>query len=230
MGRTSDADATTAAVADQFADWDRRKTRHLFERRVAAALPFLPGSGRVLDAGCGDGETIARFTAARPDLAFVGLDLRHFTPRPGLVRGDLQQLPFAAGAFAAVVMLAAIEHVPDHDRAFAEAARVLAEGGRLVLTTPNPRFARAAAVAARLGLKFREGFDNGLDLRQLARLAAAHGLVVRQARGFLVAPWPGPLDALEPRLAASGVGRWLLLNQLFVAEKPSRCTASPSST
>jgi SAM-dependent methyltransferase len=59
--------------------------------------------------------------------------------QPGVrfVSGDATNLDFEAGTFDAVTMFDVLEHVPDHERANAEALRVLKPGGYLVISTPN---------------------------------------------------------------------------------------------
>ncbi|MDP2305514.1 MAG: methyltransferase domain-containing protein [Pseudomonadota bacterium] len=52
------------------------------------------------------------------------------------VLGDAEVLPFADGAFAAVVAFDVFEHLTHLDRALTEAFRVLAPGGRLVVHMP----------------------------------------------------------------------------------------------
>jgi ubiquinone/menaquinone biosynthesis C-methylase UbiE len=49
--------------------------------------------------------------------------------------GDVQELPFADGAFDCVVANWMLYHVPDVDLGLAEIARVLKPGGRLVAAT-----------------------------------------------------------------------------------------------
>jgi SAM-dependent methyltransferase len=52
------------------------------------------------------------------------------------VLGDAESLPFADGAFAALVAFDVFEHLTHLDRALTEAFRVLAPGGRLVVHMP----------------------------------------------------------------------------------------------
>lgn len=56
----------------------------------------------------------------------------------GLVCGDAMRLPFRAGTFDTVVAAEIIEHVGNPEALMSEGARVLAPGGRLIVTTPNP--------------------------------------------------------------------------------------------
>jgi 2-polyprenyl-6-hydroxyphenyl methylase / 3-demethylubiquinone-9 3-methyltransferase len=55
-------------------------------------------------------------------------------------QGRLERLPFAAGAFDAVVAADVLEHLPDLPAAVAELARVLAPGGSFVFDTVNRTF------------------------------------------------------------------------------------------
>jgi SAM-dependent methyltransferase len=52
------------------------------------------------------------------------------------VIADITSLPFADDTFESVTTAETLEHVPEHDRAVSELARVLVEGGRLVGTVP----------------------------------------------------------------------------------------------
>src|SRR4029079_18918968 len=53
------------------------------------------------------------------------------------VVADMRSLPFPAAAFASVLAVHSIEHVPDPERVVAEARRVLEPGGVAVFVTPN---------------------------------------------------------------------------------------------
>ncbi|MFC7226166.1 class I SAM-dependent methyltransferase [Salinirubellus salinus] len=101
----------------------------------------LPPDSRILDAGCGAGVPVAATLSERHRV--VGLDLSRGmldraaanVPAARLVQGDLTRLPFADGAFDALVSYYAVIHVPreEHDTVFAEFARVLRPGGRALL-------------------------------------------------------------------------------------------------
>ena len=109
-----------------------------WQRHVAAyalCAPLLPG-GRVLDLGCGVGHSY-ELLAPRES---VGVDIA-----PEVLKGqarethvaDMRALPFADAAFASVLCVQAIEHVPDPERVLAEVRRVLEPGGVAVFVTPN---------------------------------------------------------------------------------------------
>jgi SAM-dependent methyltransferase len=56
------------------------------------------------------------------------------------VCGDATALEFADESFDAVTMFDVLEHIPDHERAVAEALRVLRPGGYLLVSAPNERW------------------------------------------------------------------------------------------
>lgn len=206
-------------IVAQFGGWRMGKSRYLFRRRLEAVLPHLPETGRVLDAGCGDLETREFLAALRPALDVVCCDLARLSG-PRAARADVQALPFAERSFEAVLLLAVLEHVPSHRDTLAEARRVLRPGGVLVVTTPNPLYGLPMAFAARIGLKYREGYDHGISLERLARAARTAGLVVERTEGFLLAPFPTPLSGVERLMGRHRIARRLLLNQLLVARCP----------
>lgn len=103
--------------------------------RLRAAAP-----ASVLEVGCGWGELAARIIR-ETGAAVTAIDL---SPRMvELARqrgvdarvGDVQELPFENGSFAAVVAAWMLYHVPDLDGAIAEVARVLRPGGIVVAVT-----------------------------------------------------------------------------------------------
>ena len=109
-----------------------------WQRHVAAYVlcePFL-GPGRVLDLGCGVGHSYHRLAPRET----VGVDLD-----PDALEGqerdtvvaDMRALPFDDASFSSVVAVQSIEHVPDPERAVAEAARVLERDGAAVFVTPE---------------------------------------------------------------------------------------------
>jgi SAM-dependent methyltransferase len=95
---------------------------------------------RLLDVACGPGF-VSEAAAARGAVP-VGLDFadamveRARARCPGLefVAGDAQDLPFSHDSFDAVTMNFGILHLPDPERAIAEACRVVVTGGRFVFT------------------------------------------------------------------------------------------------
>jgi SAM-dependent methyltransferase len=99
---------------------------------------------RVLEVGGGPGELAARMqTELGAQVAFVDISPRmvELARGRGLDArvGDVQELPFADGAFDTAVAAWMLYHVPDIDRGLAELARVLEPGGPLFAVTTSVR-------------------------------------------------------------------------------------------
>jgi len=210
----------TTCIVDQFSDWAGGKSRYLWQRRIDAVLPHLPLAGTLLDAGCGDEATVAYLREQRPDLKIMSCDLSPLAAE-GFSRADVRKLPFGDSTFDAMTMMAVIEHVPDHRQALSEAFRVLRPGGALIITTPNPLYGLPTAVAGRIGLKYKEGFDNSIKADSLATIAAQQGFTVEEQRGFLVLPFASPLEGIERGLNALPGGSKILMNQFLKLRRPS---------
>jgi SAM-dependent methyltransferase len=166
----------------------------LRHRRLAAVLPYL-GGARVLDYGCGVGELARRVSPER----YLGVDRdaeslaaarARFPRHRFIVPEELDAAAAAAGGgFDLVVALAFIEHLADPGAWLAETSRRLAPGGRVVLTTPEPRLFGVHRLGAAAGLFSREGaaeHQSPISRADLVGLAVAAGLRVLEARRFLL--------------------------------------------
>jgi SAM-dependent methyltransferase len=111
--------------------------------RLAEALLDAAGvrsDWRVLDVATGPGYAAER--AAERGARVVGIDLaagmlelaRQRLAGVELLRADAEQLPFDDASFDAVIGGFVINHLPDPQRALAEAARVLVSGGRVAFS------------------------------------------------------------------------------------------------
>ena len=112
------------------------------EHALLAVLERLPG--RVLDAGCGDGE-FADWVARRLGAAVVAVDQSEAMVARARERGldaraaRIEELPFADGEFVVVVANWVLYFLQDLDASIRELARVLRPGGRLVAITNSER-------------------------------------------------------------------------------------------
>jgi len=99
--------------------------------------------GRVLDYGCANGDFLRRIADRAAECTGVDIDPERIAEADPEIRSRLVvldpdwPLPFDDGSFDTVVILEVIEHVRDERTVFKELARVLAPGGRLLLTTPH---------------------------------------------------------------------------------------------
>lgn len=132
-----------AAFSRSAAAYDGRAEvqRRVQDRVVTLLDDAAPAARRVLDVGAGTGALLARLRAARPRLVAAAVDLapgmaslaRARLGLASVAAGDAEALPFRAGAFELVVSTSALQWLPRLEPALAEARRVLAPGGALVL-------------------------------------------------------------------------------------------------
>lgn len=109
--------------------------------RLAAlfsALGPLRGA-RVLDLGCGKGRFAARLRERGARVVGLDLSMAMLRSARGLdrVRASARRLPFADGAFDAVVAVEVFEHVGPPEPVLREARRVLRPGGVLAVVDKN---------------------------------------------------------------------------------------------
>jgi SAM-dependent methyltransferase len=115
------------------------------EQILPIAAAHLAGARSVLDVGTGEGQ-VARLASRCGAEVVVGVDptasqLKVAVARgggPRYVRGVAEMLPFSDGAFDAVISCLVFEHLPELTPALAEIARVLGNGGRLLLFLNHP--------------------------------------------------------------------------------------------
>lgn len=93
---------------------------------------------RVLDAGCGEGSTLAR---REPPLTTVlGIDplfeaLKDNSHVAWRAQGVVEELPFRSETFDAIYCDSVFEHINDADRTCREFFRVLKPGGKVLINT-----------------------------------------------------------------------------------------------
>src|SRR4029078_9822668 len=116
-----------------------------------------------------------------------------------LVRADAIALPFADGAFDAVVSTFTHTDLDDPGRAFGECARVLRSGGAVVYARAHPCFVGPYAHRTDAGVVVPPGYwDERLQFE-----APGFGDGVRRLAG----PPPVPLAALPTHRARAGPRR-----------------------
>ncbi len=112
----------------------------MYDRFQSLIREHVATGALVMDAGCGPGR-IFRYRPRRRARLIVGLDrsdsVRENRNVNRRLRGDLAALPFPDAAFDVVISAHVLEHVERPEAVFAELARVLKPGGRLLALTPN---------------------------------------------------------------------------------------------
>jgi SAM-dependent methyltransferase len=210
--RAAAADAWFAAHA---ADWDRERALYIAESDVEAAIGTVLGAGdlgALLDVGTGTGRMI-ELLGPRAQAA-LGIDrspemlrlargrieacgLSHAEVR----HGDMYALPRPDGSVDTVVLHQVLHFADDPAAVIAEAARVLAPGGQLLIIDfmpHNREELRERQRHVRLGFAGRQVLDwmnaAGLDADIAAQLPAPEALGVTL--------WRGRRSALVQREAA----------------------------
>jgi 2-polyprenyl-3-methyl-5-hydroxy-6-metoxy-1,4-benzoquinol methylase len=169
--------------------------------RIAKARRYIPPGARLLDVGSDDGVIFDRLGSRLS--SGIGID-RHAPERVDerfrLVKGSFPEDLGDVGTFDAITMLAVLEHMPPDEQANAAQAceRLLAPGGRLVVTTPSP------------------AVDRILDV--LERLRVIHGMDTEDHYGFDPTRTPEIFSVGQLRLSVSKRFQFGL-NNLFVFEK-----------
>jgi ubiquinone/menaquinone biosynthesis C-methylase UbiE/DNA-binding transcriptional ArsR family regulator len=142
--RSAAAQAFFAKLAPQ---WDRLRSLHVSEKSVESAIVEVLGDkslGNVLDLGTGTGQ-ILKLLAPRAQRA-VGVDASHAMLSVAranmqaagfgnieLRQGDIYALSLPRNAFDLVVIHQVLHYLDDPQRAVAEAARLVAPAGRLMV-------------------------------------------------------------------------------------------------
>lgn len=169
--------------------WWYRALRSLVARELARTAPRT-GAVRVLDAGCGTGGGLVRWTRTL-GVPCYGIDLAAGALAHCAERGErrvaqapVEALPFRDEAFDAVVSLDVIclEGI-DEARALAEIRRVLRPGGSLILNLPAFAGLRGEHDRA---VRIRHRYTSD----ELARLLRSSGFVVKRIRYWNTALFP----------------------------------------
>jgi len=212
--RADRAAAATRYFASHASNWDALRSLHVAESEVEAAcrraLADAP-VGRLVDIGTGTGRMIELFAAAadqalgidrspemlrlaRAKLAEAGLDSAE------LRQGDMYALPLASGSADTVIIHQVLHYAQNPAAAVAEAARLLAPGGRLLIVdfAPHEREELRATDA-----HVRLGFADEAILRHCEE-AGLDGRVVEHLEGgeLTVTIWLGEQPATRVRVVA----------------------------
>jgi len=172
-------------------------------------VELAPGE-RLCEIGCGEGGNLYHLRARGLPGRLFGVDYSPakaaFARRAtgaAIACADATRLPFGDRAFDALLIRDLLHHLPDRAAALAEAHRVLAPGGRLMLFEPNRRSPlvrlQAALVPAERGLSASSAE------RLSGELEHAGFAIVRFA---VRQPFPIGRVLLHPLLRTAELGAW----------------------
>jgi ubiquinone/menaquinone biosynthesis C-methylase UbiE len=164
-----------------------------------ADVPF-PTHAEVLDVGCGTG-VLTRRLARLPNVArVIGVDpapsllerareLADASPNISFEEGDGRALPFGNETFDAVVFDSTLSHVPEPERALAEAFRVTRRGGRLAVfdgdyATTTVALGDNDPLQACVDMMMSSSVNHRWLMRRLPALLRAAGFVPEPYRSY----------------------------------------------
>jgi SAM-dependent methyltransferase len=203
-----DSDAPKGApTADDIFRWALKYLRHaplsltLRELHRLVALEHVAGTeGPVLDVGCGDGFW---WTVRNEGREVYGIDISasEIAQAKKRINAELTDVskdtPFEGTKFAEMIGNCSLEHVPDIDGALSNLRKAAADGARLIMFVPTPRWAYQGRMqswllehAPRVAMAF-SGALNGFfqhwhlyDSKVWMRLLETHGWRVREIHGM----------------------------------------------
>jgi SAM-dependent methyltransferase len=114
----------------------------LADHWIETAFASGPPGARVMDLGCGTGDSVDQFRSVDPTVQWVGIDLERSPEVERRVRADAEfrtfdgeRLPFDDGSFDFVYCKQVLEHVRRPAVLVADVARVLRPGGTFAGST-----------------------------------------------------------------------------------------------
>jgi SAM-dependent methyltransferase len=182
---------------------------------------------RVLDVGCGTGrlalalaERGARVWGVDPSEEMLAQARANTVGKVALKRAAAEALPFKSGWFERALFRLVV-HLVDRPRAFRESARVLADGGRLVLATFAPDSLDRVWVSRLFPAVVEIDRGRFPGEEELARELAAAGFVSVRVRRFAQSGRLGRAEALE-RIRGRYISTLRMLDERTLAEGLAR--------
>ncbi len=116
-------------------------------RRLVKNLLRKRNVKRILDVGCGTGETLSFLNKLYPKAKLFGVDTSSKAVRMSKARGHTKifkayasNMPFRSNYFDTILFLDVLEHIKDDQSVINEAKRVLKRGGVIIITSPGLSF------------------------------------------------------------------------------------------
>ncbi len=156
-------------IGQDVTSWDRTWSEHSVGEAVRWAAAcyltpifdrYFPPGGKILEGGCGLGQYVIHYRARGYDIEGVDFSptavrqLKAFDPSLPVQLADICRLPYDDGAIDCYYSGGVVEHFEEGpELALAEARRVLAPDGRLLITVPYANWIRRGQAA--LGIRRR---------------------------------------------------------------------------
>lgn len=116
-------------------------------RRLLKILLSKKEPEKILDIGCGTGETLSFLRKVFPEAELYGIDLSPVAVKYAKSRGHQKifrasalKLPFKKNFFDTILILDVLEHIKNHQKVIFEANRVLKNEGQIIITSPALSF------------------------------------------------------------------------------------------
>lgn len=175
--------------------WWYRARANLLETVLA---PYLGDARMMLDVGSADGPSVAWM---RGQHRRVALDVHPQGLAPGEgVCGSALALPFADDVFDVVAAFDVVEHCEPEEKALSELVRVLAPGGRVLLSVPAYQWAWSDH-------DVRAGHYRRYTKSELVGVVESAGLIVERATYAFTAVFPFFLAERGTRRLTHRIGR-----------------------
>lgn len=205
-----------------------RALRYRLRRRTdeveRALRSYVEGDLKVVvDVGTADGlmlEDLQRRLKPQMSLGIDrGLELlraRGSASSVSRAYADALYLPVKTSSADAVVATAVIEHVPDPDAMLEECARVLRQGGVLVMTTPHPFWEHLASVVGHLK---EAGHYKTFDTAELLPMLENKGFQIVEKKKFMFSPIGFPAEKIIEKIFGPLGLKLIMANQLVISRR-----------
>jgi 2-polyprenyl-3-methyl-5-hydroxy-6-metoxy-1,4-benzoquinol methylase len=163
----------------------------LRRKRIMAALPYI--QGRVIDVGCGSGALAnyvksACYVGIDKDPAIIRIAKTIYPNHVFYTTEEFHNANNEANKFNTVVSLAVLEHVENPLDFMLFLKSLLAENGKIVITTPHPHSQIIQSLGSKTGLFSSHAHQEHKKLfnaQEMTRLAANVNVKIGENETFL---------------------------------------------